>query len=76
MIPFISILAVNGLRMLWIAALDWQDAERIPILPQAVSLAISAQADAALATARIKAHGLVMISPVLASLRLLIANPV
>ena len=48
-IPFIAILAVTGMAMLWIAFLDGRDGERIAVAPKDAPLAISVQADAAVA---------------------------
>ncbi|MBM1816554.1 PepSY-associated TM helix domain-containing protein [Pseudosulfitobacter pseudonitzschiae] len=48
-IPFFAILALTGMTMLWIAFLGGRDGERIPVVPQDAPLAVSIQADAALA---------------------------
>ena len=48
-IPFFAILALTGMTMLWIAFLGGRDGERIPVVPQEAPLAVSIQADAALA---------------------------
>ncbi|MEM9228893.1 MAG: PepSY domain-containing protein [Pseudomonadota bacterium] len=48
-IPFLAILAVTGMAMLWIAWIDGRDGERTPVVPQDAVLAVSAQADAAVA---------------------------
>lgn len=48
-IPFLMILAITGMMMLWIAWIDGRDGERTAVTPQEAPLAISAQADAAVA---------------------------
>ncbi|SPH22615.1 hypothetical protein ASD8599_03358 [Ascidiaceihabitans donghaensis] len=48
-IPFFMMLAVTGMAMLWIAFLDGRDGERMPVVPQDAALAVSVQADAAVA---------------------------
>lgn len=48
-IPFFIMLAITGMAMLWIAHIDGRDGERIAVIPQDQPLAISQQADAALA---------------------------
>lgn len=48
-LPFLSILAITGAAMLWIAWIDGRDGERTPVSPQAAPQAVSVQADAALA---------------------------
>ncbi|MEP2641797.1 PepSY domain-containing protein [Roseobacter sp.] len=48
-IPFLCTLAVTGMSMLWIAWVDGRDGERTPVVPQATEMAVSAQADAAVA---------------------------
>lgn len=48
-IPFLTILATTGMMMLWIAWIDGRDGERTAVVPQDTSVAISAQADAAVA---------------------------
>ncbi|MDF1668542.1 MAG: PepSY domain-containing protein [Roseovarius sp.] len=48
-IPFLSILAVTGMAMLWIAWVDGRDGEHTPVIPQDMVMAISAQAEAAVA---------------------------
>jgi uncharacterized iron-regulated membrane protein len=48
-IPFFAILALTGMVMLWIAFLGGRDGERIPVVPQQAVLAVSVQADAAIA---------------------------
>ncbi|WP_424968027.1 PepSY-associated TM helix domain-containing protein [Dinoroseobacter sp. S375] len=48
-IPFLAILAVTGLMMLWIAWIDGRDGERTPVIPQETAQAVSIQSDAALA---------------------------
>lgn len=48
-IPFFIMLAITGMAMLWIAHIDGRDGERIAVTPQDQPLAISQQADAALA---------------------------
>lgn len=47
--PFLIMLAVTGLIMLWTSALAGRDGEWIPVTPQATTLPVSAQAEAALA---------------------------
>ena len=47
-IPFFILLAVTGMTMLWLAYLDGRDGERIPVVPQEQTLAVSTLADAAL----------------------------
>jgi uncharacterized iron-regulated membrane protein len=48
-IPFFAILAITGMAMAWIAFIGGRDGERIAVIPQAAPLAVSVQADAALA---------------------------
>ncbi|WP_298917626.1 PepSY domain-containing protein [uncultured Roseobacter sp.] len=48
-IPFLAILAVTGMAMLWIAWIDGRDGERTPVFPQEITLPVSVQAEAALA---------------------------
>lgn len=48
-IPFFMLLAVTGLTMLWLAYVDGRDGERIPVVPQDQTLAVSQLATAALA---------------------------
>ena len=48
-IPFLSILAFTGMMMLWISWVDGRDGERTPVVPQEAALAVSAQAEAAVA---------------------------
>ncbi|MCR8726633.1 PepSY-associated TM helix domain-containing protein [Frigidibacter sp. ROC022] len=48
-IPFLLMLATTGLIMLWVSVLDGRDGEWIPVTPAGAPLAVSAQADAALA---------------------------
>lgn len=48
-IPFLMMLAVTGLIMLWTSALTGRDGEWIAVTPQATALPVSAQAQAALA---------------------------
>ncbi|THH37410.1 PepSY domain-containing protein [Aliishimia ponticola] len=48
-IPFLAILAITGMSMLWIAWIDGRDGERTPVVPQDAPLAVSAQAEAAVA---------------------------
>lgn len=48
-IPFLVMLALTGLAMLWIAALSGRDGERVAVVPGAAPLAVSAQAEAAVA---------------------------
>ncbi|MEP3346096.1 MAG: PepSY domain-containing protein [Litoreibacter sp.] len=49
-IPFLTILAVTGMSMLWIAWIDGRDGERTAVAIQANVAALSAQADAAVAS--------------------------
>lgn len=46
-LPFLSILAISGASMLWIAWLDGRDGERTAVIPQEIALPVSAQAEAA-----------------------------
>ena len=48
-IPFFIMLALTGMAMLWLAWIDGRDGERLPVTPQDTPLAVSAQAEAALA---------------------------
>ena len=48
-IPFLTILALTGMMMLWIAWIDGRDGERTPVIPQDTALPVSVQADAAVA---------------------------
>ncbi len=48
-LPFLSILAVTGAAMLWIAWIDGRDGERTQVLPQEFVLPVSQQAEAAVA---------------------------
>ncbi|SNT74403.1 PepSY-associated TM helix domain-containing protein [Paracoccus seriniphilus] len=48
-IPFFLILAVTGMMMLWIAWIDGRDGEKTAVVPDGAPLAVSVQADAALA---------------------------
>ena len=48
-LPFLTMLAVTGLIMLWTSVLSGRDGEWIAVQPQGEALAVSAQADAALA---------------------------
>lgn len=48
-IPFLTILAVTGMLMLWIAWIDGRDGERTAVTPQDILAPISTQADAAMA---------------------------
>ncbi|WP_187431124.1 hypothetical protein ROLI_035170 [Roseobacter fucihabitans] len=45
-IPFLSILAVTGMCMMWIAWVDGRDGERTPVIPQEIIQPLSVQADA------------------------------
>jgi uncharacterized iron-regulated membrane protein len=47
-IPFLTVLAITGMAMLWIAWLDGRDGERTAVVPLEAPLAISQQAEAAL----------------------------
>ncbi|WP_293572778.1 PepSY domain-containing protein [Phaeobacter sp.] len=47
-LPFLAALALTGMAMLWIAWIDGRDGERTAVLPQEHSMAVSAQAEAAL----------------------------
>ncbi|MFD2741011.1 PepSY-associated TM helix domain-containing protein [Sulfitobacter aestuarii] len=49
-IPFFIMLALTGLAMLWIAYLGGRDGEHVTVVPQEQTLAISTQAEAALAS--------------------------
>ena len=46
-IPFLTILAITGMMMLWIAWIDGRDGERTAVIPLGAPLAVSAQAEAA-----------------------------
>jgi uncharacterized iron-regulated membrane protein len=48
-IPFFCILAVTGMMMLWISWVDGRDGERTAVIAQEVALAVSQQAEAAVA---------------------------
>lgn len=48
-IPFLVMLAVTSLVMLWTAVLAGRDGERIPVVPRGEPMAVSAQAEAAAA---------------------------
>lgn len=48
-IPFLTILAFTGIMMLWISWVDGRDGERTTVIPQETTMAISAQAEAAVA---------------------------
>lgn len=48
-IPLFCVLAVTGMMMLWIAWVDGRDGERTPVVPQEIALAVSQQAEAAVA---------------------------
>lgn len=48
-IPFMMLLAITGMAMLWLAHIDGRDGERIAVVKQNAPLAVSAQADAAVA---------------------------
>lgn len=48
-LPFLTMLAVTGLIMLWTSVLSGRDGEWIAVQPQGEALAVSVQADAALA---------------------------
>ncbi|MBX2805299.1 MAG: PepSY domain-containing protein [Hyphomicrobiales bacterium] len=48
-IPFFVMLAITGMAMAWIAFIDGRDGEYISVTPKEAPLAVSAQADAALA---------------------------
>ncbi len=48
-IPFLFILALTGMMMLWIAWVDGRDGERLAVLPQDRAAAVSVQAEAAVA---------------------------
>ncbi len=48
-IPFLAVLAFTGMMMLWIAWIDGRDGERTPVMAQDRVMAVSAQADAAVA---------------------------
>lgn len=46
-IPFLFVLAVTGMLMLWIAWVDGRDGERTAVIPQGAPTAVSVQAEAA-----------------------------
>ncbi|MCB4379610.1 PepSY domain-containing protein [Synechococcus sp. MU1644] len=48
-IPFFAMLAITGMAMLWIAFIEGRDGDRIPVVPQEAALAVSMQADEAVA---------------------------
>ncbi|UWQ98035.1 PepSY domain-containing protein [Rhodobacteraceae bacterium S2214] len=48
-IPFLTVLAVTGMAMLWIAWIDGRDGERTAVIPQDIIQPVSVQADAAVA---------------------------
>ncbi|UXX81707.1 PepSY-associated TM helix domain-containing protein [Roseovarius pelagicus] len=48
-IPFLSILAITGMSMLWIAWIDGRDGEHTPVIAQETTMAVSVQAEAAVA---------------------------
>ncbi|CUJ93707.1 putative iron-regulated membrane protein [Shimia thalassica] len=48
-IPFLTILAITGMAMLWIAWIDGRDGERTAVIPQEIALPVSAQSQAAVA---------------------------
>ncbi|WP_394178248.1 PepSY-associated TM helix domain-containing protein [Yoonia maritima] len=48
-IPFLMILAITGMMMLWISWIDGRDGERTAVIPQETVLSVSQQADAAVA---------------------------
>ena len=48
-IPFLTILAISGMMMLWIAWVDGRDGERTAVVPQETAQPVSVQADAAVA---------------------------
>lgn len=48
-IPFLSILAITGASMLWIAWIDGRDGERTLVIPQEIVAPVSQQAAAAIA---------------------------
>ena len=48
-IPFLMILAITGMMMLWISWIDGRDGERTTVIPQETVLSVSQQADAAVA---------------------------
>ncbi|MCK0121415.1 PepSY domain-containing protein [Loktanella sp. F6476L] len=48
-IPFLTVLAVTGMAMLWIAWIDGRDGERTAVIPQDIVQPVSVQADAAVA---------------------------
>ncbi len=48
-IPFLMVLALTGMMMLWISWIEGRDGERTPVVAQEPSLAISAQAKSAVA---------------------------
>ncbi len=48
-IPFLTILALTGMMMLWIAWIDGRDGERTAVVPQEIALSVSSQSEAAVA---------------------------
>lgn len=48
-IPFLTILAITGMAMLWIAWIDGRDGERTAVVPQDYALSVSIQSEAAVA---------------------------
>lgn len=48
-IPFLTVLAITGMFMLWIAWIDGRDGERSAVVPQEIIQPLLAQADAAVA---------------------------
>ncbi|SFR00832.1 PepSY-associated TM helix domain-containing protein [Poseidonocella sedimentorum] len=47
-LPFLSILAITGMMMLWIAWIDGRDGERTEVVPSGAAAPVSQQAEAAL----------------------------
>ncbi len=60
--PFLAMLAVTGLIMLWVSALDGRDGEKITVTPQGEETSILAQASAA-QTALHEGHVVEYIAP-------------
>ncbi|MGH1413598.1 MAG: PepSY-associated TM helix domain-containing protein [Pelagimonas sp.] len=47
-IPFLTVLAITGMSMLWIAWIDGRDGERTGVIPQQIVQPVSVQAEAAM----------------------------
>ncbi|SEN09271.1 Uncharacterized iron-regulated membrane protein [Gemmobacter aquatilis] len=50
-IPFVLLLSITGIVMVWFSAIAPEYGERLPVMPQGAALAVQAQADAAAAHA-------------------------